>query len=1732
MDVFDLRDRLVEEYKEYADSFLQVKDPSVKRRLDEELQAGLLWPEAYIGLNPPFQAGAWIDDLVREGVLHPECARIFRRKPEPHGEGDPLRLHQHQEDAVRQARAGRSYVLTTGTGSGKSLAYIVPIVDHVLRRGPGRGIQAIVVYPMNALANSQREELRKFLSHGYPDGAGPVTFARFTGQESDEDRQRIKANPPDILLTNYVMLELILTRVRDQQLVTAAAGLSFLVLDELHSYRGRQGADVAYLVRRTREASHATALQCVGTSATLATGSHEDQRRDIARLAGQFFGTAFEEDDVIVETLRRSTAGGSTDDASFRSDLTQRVSGGAPAPRDFGPFVHDPLSSWLESALGLTHAGERLVRRHPRQLGGSGGLAQALAEETGLGVGVCRRAVQQQLLTGFQVADPDTGQPVFAFRLHQFLSRGDTIYASLEPPAERELHTEAQRFVPGDRSRLLFPLAFCRQCGQDYYTVRRLDGDDVSRVHFEPRAMEEKQPTTDRETDGYLYLGDEPPWPDLAEDVLDKLPESWLEEAPDGSRRVKRDQRKRVPGKYSVGPDGRAGSAVQAHFVPRPFRFCLGCGIEYDARQKSDHSKLVTLGSGGRSTSTTILSVATIRWLREHTERQDLQKLLAFMDNRQDASLQAGHFNDFVQTNLFRSTLYRALADAGSEGITHDELPQRLFDAFRLPFESYSASPDAAPGIRRGIESAMRDVLAYRAYEDLGRGWRVLAPNLEQCGLLRFRYESLEEICASEADWHSLHPALAGADPATREKVARELLNVLRRGLCIGVEYLSPGFQERLRQRAEQGLLTAWAFDENEPKLQSASLAVPWSTRRGDDGSRMHISKWSGYARYLRRTVQPLAGPSLRVNDNEIMIKQLLDLLARKGLLEPERVPRGAPDEAGYRLRASTMIWLFGDGTVAPHDPVRMPLAPPGGLRVNAYFRELYTTLTAAAQSLVAREHTAQVPQLDREAREQSFRSGALPVLYCSPTMELGIDIASLSVVGLRNVPPTPANYAQRSGRAGRQGQPALVFTYCSTGSPHDRYFFRRADRMIAGQVNPPRLDLTNQDLIRSHIDSIWLSEAGLDLGQSLNDLLDVTGQSPSLAPQERIRAELIRPEPRRRARAVVDRVLADVMGDLRRTPWWTDEWLDETIASIPLRFDDACRRWRDLYRAARAQEETQRAISLDASRPQQEREAAQRRRDQAYQQIQLLTGRSDDSVSSDFSSYRYLGSEGFLPGYSFPRLPLTAYIPGRRGAAGRDEYLQRSRFIAISEFGPRNFVYHEGSRYQIDRIQLPLQGGDGGPDQRLVTSSAKICSACGHLHVVAGAESVDNCENCNRILPPQLDSLLRMQHVYTRRRNRINSEEEERQRQGYEIQTAIRFATGNGGQNVTSTGEVLQPEGSTLAGLTYAPSANLWQINVGWRRRTPDSPLGFMLDVDKATWARSQQEEDDDGPDTTGSAAGTRRVIPYVEDTRNCLLINWSVPLAEEQQQSLLAALRRGIAAEYHLEDSELGVAVMSDEGADPRLLFIEAAEGGAGVLRLIIDDATGLRQVARQALELCHFDPDTGADRRHAPHVREDCEAACYDCLMSYGNQSSHALLDRQTIKDLLLQLSHATVAASPTSHVRAVHLKQLMRLCDSDLERRWLSFIDTHHLRLPDHAGRLIQAASTRPDFLYDGANQTAIYIDGDPHRYADVAADDRAVTDRLEDQGWTVIRFAADADWATILRAHPSLFGSGE
>jgi hypothetical protein len=819
-------------------------------------------------------------------------------------------------------------------------------------------------------------------------------------------------------------------------------------------------------------------------------------------------------------------------------------------------------------------------------------------------------------------------------------------------------------------------------------------------------------------------------------------------------------------------------------------------------------------------------------------ERKKLIKLLSFTDNRQDASLQAGHFNDFIEIALLRAALYRAVQTAGESGIAHDVLPQRAFQAMGLDFSLYAVDPDVRFAQKAETERAFREVLGYRIYRDLKRGWRITSPNLEQCGLLEIQYTSLQEVCEAEDLWQNTHPTLVSATPETRQQICRVLLDYMRRELAIKVDYLNPMHQESLKQLSSQRLKAPWAMDENE-RLEHAAILFPRSRRKEEEyGGNVFLSARGGYGQFLRRFTTFVDYHSkLNVQETGEIIRQILEALRTGGLVEIIHEAKNPGEVNGYQIPASCMLWKAGDGKRAFHDPIRVPRLPIEGGRTNPFFVHFYNSVAAELHGLEAHEHTAQVPSNIREERETDFRSGKLPILYCSPTMELGVDIAELNAVNMRNVPPTPANYAQRSGRAGRSGQPALVFTYCTIGSPHDQYYFKRPGLMVAGAVAPPRLDLTNEDLLRAHVHSVWLAETSLSLGKSLKDLLDLSGDEPSLKVLDFVQDALDSDNARKKAYQRARAILSTIEHELVSTDWYSETWLEGVLNQVPLQFNQACERWRGLYRAAKGQQKAQQKVIDDVSRPAHDRNQARRLRQEAESQIDLLTD-SENLAQSDFYSYRYFASEGFLPGYSFPRLPLSAYIPGRRIKGDKDEFLSRPRFLAISEFGPRSIIYHEGSRYIINKVNLPVSdSGDG-----LATQRAKQCPTCGYFHPISSGDGLDRCERCNALLDAALTSLFRLQNVSTRRRDRISSDEEERMRQGYELRTGVRFHETQSGDPSARSARLIV-DGNLVASLTYASAATIWRINIGWRRRSNPSQLGFMLDIERGYWAKQSEE-------------------------------------------------------------------------------------------------------------------------------------------------------------------------------------------------------------------------------------------------------------------------------------------------
>lgn len=1612
MDAFGIRNKMIDGYRSFSEGFVDIQDRRIQDKLEEEGNQSRQWPDPWLSLNPSFRSGGTISELVSRGLLHSACKDVFRVKKTAEDRGSlELNLHQHQADAIGIANTGQSYVLTTGTGSGKSLAYIIPIVDHVLRNGSGKGVQAIIVYPMNALANSQREELEKFLLYGF-DGKPPVTFQRYTGQEDQETRQEILKNPPDIILTNYVMLEYVLTRPDERRsLISAADGLRFLVLDELHTYRGRQGADVAMLVRRLRDACNAhDTLQCIGTSATMSSeGTSADQQNDVGRVASRIFGTEVPGSNVVMETLIRVTHVRDR----HPKDLLQAVEERSEIEfsitdlsADYQGLQNDPLASWIEDAFGLAVELEtqRLIRSTPTTVDKA---AEVLAEEIGAAAPDCRRAIQATLLAGSRARHPETGRPLFAFRLHQFISKGGSVYVTAESETERTIDTNFQ-VATGTEEKRLYPLAFCRECGQEYLMVTKTEA--ASGTTFVARHQLRIQKDNPEGQDGYLYISTGAEWPKdaLAED---RIPASWRAQGPSGTHIVD-SKRGLVPERYTVLPQGTAAPESAAAFdggqvaawIPGALGFCLGCQITYEAIRSGEYSKLVTLDQEGRSSAMTVLATRLVQLLRSEAG-QDLdpeaKKLLTFVDNRQDAALQSGHLNDFVQVAQLRAALVRALDQFPEEGIEATDLGPALVRCLNLSQSEYSKVPD--PLDPRPSKRALHQVLTYRALRDLQRGWRITLPNLEQTGLLKVEYPMAKMLAEQEHRWEGAHYLLRDADPGQREEIICVLLDEFRRVLAIEAEEFTQDWLDRLRTQSHEHLKGAWSVSDRE-KAPETGLVVPESMREGQKGrSLLSITGKGGFGRWLRRPER--LGVALTVSDANEIIEDLIQLLAKHGLIS-HIVDRR---QQGYQLKLSAMVLRKGDGVTGAADPIRRTYSADQKPRIVKFFRDLYTEEADGLTGLRASEHTAQVPARIREEREKEFGSAELPLLFCSPTLELGVDIRSLNAVALRNVPPTPANYAQRSGRAGRSGQPALVVTYCASGNAHDSYYFQRSQLMVAGQVQPPRLDFANEDLVRSHVHAVWLAEAlsagGDGLGQSMSSVLDLS--TPEFPVDSALTQALLNPSAAQQAKLRARNLVQAVRTELESTIWWNEQWSDQVIENAFSSFNVACERWRDLYRNAMAEREQAHSAAGDPTAMKRDRDAAQKRSNEAFQRVQILLNDTNGSGQSDFYTYRYLASEGFLPGYSFPRLPLAAFIPGIRTRDNEytSTWLQRSRFLAISEFGPQSFIYHEGARYQVTKVSLP-RSAEGNEPGSVSMSEARVCEACGYLH--ERAIGLEVCEHCGLALSGVLKNLMQLQSVISVRRERISADEEERNRQGFELITNYRFAGAAASPRCAEA--AIERDGVLLGDVVYGDGATVRVTNVGRSNRKNRKERGFWLDLTTGAWlseananAADDEEPDPDAP-TLDASKRKDKVTPYVEDHRNIAVLRWAHAMDSSQAATAQYAIERGIEAVFQLEDSELTSELLPDDEERGRILFIEAAEGGAGVLRRLQAEPGALARVARESLAIMHMDPETGED------LKDACVRGCYRCLLSYGNQRFHEQIDRRIVRDLLLDLTEA--------------------------------------------------------------------------------------------------------------------------
>ena len=1704
--IFDLHHDILSDYKLYIDSFLNIADKKILDTVKKDFDSGNLYPEPLIQFNPSFESGGKVEDLVNDGVLVRDFNNIFYDET-----GNSWSIYKHQTEAIIKGNEGKGFVVTSGTGSGKSLTYISTIFNYLFKNPNQPGIKAIIVYPLNALINSQQAALNGF-EDNYRKRTGnslPFTFAKYTGQEKQDDRDKIMVNPPDILLTNYMMLELLMVRKADEGLRKSFLdNIKYLVFDELHVYKGRQGADVSLLNRRIKAAATNKNIICIGTSATMATGTIEEQKNEVAKVATRFFNADFYPENIVVESLAYSTKEVIPSKDELRTALIDEIK-----IKTKEAILENPIAIWLERTIAVRNEGDNKRRNEPKSLKT---IATELSLETGITEIDCENKIVEILIWAESINIASTKEKkkdtVLPFKLHQFISQTGYVYLTLEKAEDRIITLEPNPFIKISENKPEVPVyqtVFSRISGVEFICVRKdFNNEEGSKLVFRdfddnqnPRNEDDlklndgnkikkvKNRAQDDYKDGYIlfdknYLLD-------INDYTELLPAAWITK----SGKIDSSKDFRLPKEIYVSKDGSfsdtPNGSEKAWFIPAPLIYDPTCGVVYLETKLSEKTKLISLGNEGRSTSTTLITLQTLLALYKHGKALKEQKLMSFTDNRQDASLQAGHFNDFIQVVQMRSAIEKVLK-VSDEPIKISELIFKVQNALNLPESDYATNP--APNPNRPNEDnleALRNYISYRIIQDLKRGWRFILPNLEQTALLEITYKNIEKDSADNTLWNDID-LLNDWSPEKRKEFLLQILNYFRNMYAVDFDMLRYENRQRIESELNQQLNKEklWSLDKGE-KLEAPNfLSVQGADKATRETFIKSIGPSSRLATFIKHEFRKADIVPPKGEEYNSFMTKLLDALAEVHYLKKIPIKADKGEKDAYQLILSKVLWKKGDKINVITDKTSyITLDEEIKIKPHKYFQNLYQEdFSKLPKSYIAAEHTGQIKNEEKIEREEKFNEAVeLSALYCSPTMELGIDISSLNIVHMRNVPPSPANYAQRSGRAGRNGQSALVFTYASKVSPHDKHYFADPVKMVAGIVQAPRIELTNEELIRSHINATVLSFLNAEeFKPSLIELIDIAGLTYKLKKDIKAKYQDVIDSRFTEIKQLVQKVLANI--DFKDIRWFNNIWLETQIRTVPDKLEHALLRWRKMYLdALRQMNEAHEMQISPIIKDNDLKKLASISYARAKDRKNLLENQLDrnkNSTLSEFYTFRYLASEGFLPGYNFTRLPIRVFLGGK----DKNESISRSRFIGLKEFGPNNLIYHNGGKYKVNRITPN--------DVSLDLTEIKISKETNYAFL---GKDEGKGKNQDPITGTQFSTsnielylnLLELEEAQSENSERISCMEEVRQSEGYVTEMYLNSAD----SLLDATKIKLTVDGDELMKLFYAPAAKLILLNKKWKHSKDD---GFNIGSKTGFFKTRKQLEKPNPEDPNAN------IMLYTYDTSDVLYVQpiKALGLSEEGVITIQYALEKAIEQYYNIEPVEIDARLMGSN-ENKNIMLYESAEGSIGVLKDIARNPAKLKEIFLSAYDICGYDFSTKEDKYPMR------PKASYDDLLSYYNQMDHTKINRHSIIKALELL----IASNPDDTVGGSYEEKYEQLSKglhhrSPGEKELLDFLFESGYRLPDFTNYNMEQFYVQPDFVYD-KEKALIFVDGGIHKKSIIKADDDKKRNIIELAGFDVL-----------------------
>jgi len=1545
------------QYRRYLSTVFQIRNPEYRDQFTQQLeQMRMLSSGPFLDVHDNFATGASTRQLVEEGVLPRSFLRLGFMHDRP--------LYMHQEQAVRRVLAGRNLVVSTGTGSGKTESFLIPILASLAQECEqgrlSRGVRALLVYPMNALANDQVERLRALLQD-YPE----ITFGCYTGQTQPDyeralheyrklnrgavparneliSRDEMKQNPPHLLITNYAMLEYLMVRPGDSVFFERDEW-KFVVLDEAHTYRGSTGIEVAMLLRRLQASLRGKALQYILTSATLGA---EDENDAVAAFASDLCCSPFTAEDVI------------------RGQRTPVPP--AEDPLDVPASQYAQLNRQLEQGADEAALGERLQRMYPQwRLRPDAPLFDMVHRDRRywqLRNALAKpRSIEELMgetgMTGEEIADfvsvaaccEADGVRLFDARYHMFLRATESVFLTIGDAPR--LFLNRQRSILGDDGlpRMVFEACTCSAC-HALYLMGKLDDRRCLTQHSEDKARDvyylgsaEIGQNEDSDMDdpdmaeaacmicavcGHVrrtaVRGDSP----CQHGACYEVPATNIR-AREGVRSVRRCVACEAVNNYGVLRTFFTGQeAVTSVIATSLFNELPSARIETRVQTVTDD---FGFGFGGAGEETT-------------QEVRQAKQFLCFSDSRQASA----YFASYMDTT-YRKLLYKRLMN----------------EAMQL----------ATPG------------MALTSYVELLQD-QFLRYDILQDSHLRAEKESWKAIMAEAADQSggaSLYSMGLFALGVTQEELpANPALNLSREDVTTLINVL-------LQSLLQDGALALPVVMTEEDRSFFSYSTVPCTYQlagsvkqqnlRGFVPTKAHMSnKRLDYLERVLALAKPDFDPQrLRPLLETLwgMISMRLKLLTAVGdgyQLDGARLKVLRPSR-WYCCSKCRHLTPFSIRQVCPTygcEGVLRPINPEVTLRDNHYWN-LYHNMDL--RPLRIREHTAQLDRNTAYQYQQDFKEKRLDVLSCSTTFEMGVDVGSLETVFMRNMPPLPSNYAQRAGRAGRsRHSAAFALTFCNR-SNHDFACFADPVAMITGEVHALRFSVLNEKIAIRHLYASALAcfwHAHPEYFKTVKRMAE-PGEEGG-ADGVTLLADYLRGKPQE----VREYLRAFLPPELYQRFGCDDfAWVESLLGPDDGKLTMAVEEYRYEVKTLR-----------DAIQ-----EAFEHERSTGYLLQRVRNYEREDILS-------FMSRRNIMPQYGFPVDTVPLMVANHADEAGFGVELQRDLSMAIAEYAPGSEIVANGRLFTGRYIRKVPRIGWKMYDY--VT-----CEGCGtlniELHVNQSAQpQLESCHVCG--MPLDTDAL----RTFLVPSFGFSADPNNVRKPGLiRPQRSFRGDAAYVGYRAQASLQRIRI-GGRLASIQYAEKDEMAVLNrsnfyvcesCGYAEKN----AGFTRTIEQRHLMPSGRP--------CGQTRLYRYSLGYRFETDVFQLRFLDDPLTvphEAEAQSVLYGIMRGVTAVLGLEEQDVQGCLqcylhpLTGEYCYG-LVYYDATPGGAGHVKRMMDPDV-LEKVLHSALQILRQCTCGGAEG----------DASCYTCLRMYRNQKYHDMLKRRSAIDFIQRMCAAAPLA----------------------------------------------------------------------------------------------------------------------